>query len=83
MTSTVTDPQIYLHVAARKGEADYHGIVDFASGDLDIVSEPESMLITANDTWVLGPNCQLLMQQTACNPWISFSRANFIHGRVI
>ena len=50
MTSTVTDPQIYLHVAARKGEADYHGIVDFASGDLDIVSEPESMLITANDT---------------------------------
>ena len=47
--SAVTDPEIYLHLAASKGEADYYDIVDFVPGDLGSASASESVLSTGTD----------------------------------
>ena len=47
--SAVTDPEIYLHLAAIKGEADYYDIVDFVPGDLGSASASESVLSTGTD----------------------------------
>ena len=47
--SAVTDPEIYLHLAASKGEADNYDIVDFVPGDLGSASASESVRSTGTD----------------------------------
>ena len=44
-----TDPEIYLHLAAQKGEVDYYDITDFVPGDFGGTAHAESVLGTSSD----------------------------------
>ena len=48
-TPAATDPEIYLHLAAQKGEVDYYDITDFVPGDFGGTAHAESVLGTSND----------------------------------
>ena len=48
-TPAATDPEIYLHLAAQKGEVDYYDITDFVPGDSGGTAHAESVLGTSSD----------------------------------
>ena len=48
-TPAATDPEIYLHLAAQKGEVDYNDITDFVPGDSGGTAHAESVLGTSSD----------------------------------
>ena len=48
-TPAAMDPEIYLHLAAQKGEVDYYDITDFVPGDFGGTAIAESVLGTSSD----------------------------------